>query len=115
MWIEKLRKLKKQSKMTNEQISQASGVPISTVEKIFSGYTTDPKLETVRKVVTCMGYSLDDIDPSSQPDADLYDYLEHLRTRPELQMLFSLSKNATKEEVEQAVAIIEALQKTSRR
>lgn len=115
MWLEKLRSLKKQSRMTNDQIAQTSGVPVSTVEKIFSGYTADPKIETVRKIVHCMGYTLDDVDPSREPEADLTQYLEELRTRPEMRMLFNLSKTATKEEVEQAVAIMEALQKASRR
>lgn len=45
-------------------------------------------------------------------DDELSEYLEELKTRPEMKMLFSLAKSATKEDVEQAVAIIEALRKT---
>lgn len=37
-----------------------------------------------------------------------------LRTRPEMKMLFSVSKNASKEDIERAVAIIEALKEQSR-
>lgn len=48
----------------------------------------------------------------TSPSDELNDYLELLRTRPECRMLFSLAKNATKEDVEKAVAIIEALRKT---
>ena len=44
-------------------------------------------------------------------DDELNSYLEALRTRPEMRMLFKLSKGATKEDVENAVKIIEALQK----
>ncbi len=48
----------------------------------------------------------------AQYEADeLDEYLEELKTRPEMKMLFSLAKGATKEDVEQAVAIIEALKK----
>ena len=43
---------------------------------------------------------------------ELTDYLEILRTRPECRMLFSLTKDATKEDVEKAVAIITALRST---
>ncbi len=119
-WLENLRKLKKESGMTNEQIAQASGVPISTVEKIFSGYTADPKLETVRKIVTSMGYTLDDLDPPEEGSAryeamELQSYLEELRTRPEMRMLFKTFKGATKEEVEQVVKMIEQFKKTSGR
>lgn len=42
-------------------------------------------------------------------DEELTDYLEMLKTRPECRMLFQLTKNATKEDVEAAVRIIEAL------
>lgn len=42
-------------------------------------------------------------------DSDLQEYLNYLKNRPELKMLFSVSKDATKEDVEKAVRIIEAL------
>lgn len=45
-------------------------------------------------------------------DPELTAYLEELRNRPEMRMLFSVAKGATKEDVEKAVAIIEALRKT---
>ena len=48
----------------------------------------------------------------SEADAELGEYLEMLRNRSECRMLFSLAKGATKEDVEKAVAIIEALRKT---
>ena len=48
----------------------------------------------------------------SDPNDELSEYLEELKKRPEMRMLFSLAKGATKEDVEQAVAIIEALRKS---
>ena len=44
-------------------------------------------------------------------DIELQEYLEELKNRSELRMLFSLTKGATKEDVEKAVRIIEALKK----
>lgn len=41
-------------------------------------------------------------------DAELDEYLEELRTRPEMKMFFSVAKGATKEQVERSVKIIEA-------
>ena len=35
--------------------------------------------------------------------------MEQLRTRPELKMMFQLTKDATKEDVEKAVKVIEAM------
>lgn len=42
-------------------------------------------------------------------DPELTEYLDELKNRTEMRMLFSLAKNASKEEVERAVAIIEVL------
>lgn len=50
-------------------------------------------------------------DPS-EPKDELTEYLEELKSRPEMKMLFSVAKGATKEDIEKAVAIIEALRKT---
>lgn len=46
--------------------------------------------------------------PAVTEDDELAEYLEQLKTRPEMRMLFSLTKGATKEDVERAVRIIEA-------
>ena len=48
-------------------------------------------------------------EPSDTDQDELTEYLEVLRSRPECRMLFSLAKDATKADVEKAVAIIEAL------
>ena len=42
-------------------------------------------------------------------DHELTEYLEMLRTRPEMKMMFQLAKGATKEDVEKAVRVIEAM------
>jgi len=47
--------------------------------------------------------------PLVNDDKELTEYLEILKTRPEMRMLFQLSKDATKEDVEATVRIIEAL------
>jgi len=47
--------------------------------------------------------------PLVNGDEELTEYLEELRTRPEMKMLFQLTKDATKEDVEKAVRVIEAM------
>ena len=67
------------------------------------------------KIAEFLGVTVDYlVGQSAKPteDDEMAEYLEELRSRPELKMLFSLAKGATKEDVEQAVAIIEALRKT---
>ena len=45
-------------------------------------------------------------------DPELTAYIQDLKDRPELRMLFSLTHNATREDVERAVRVIEALRHT---
>ena len=47
-------------------ISNISGYPESTIRKIFSGETADPRFETVAKIVLGMGGNLDDAISSSK-------------------------------------------------
>lgn len=65
MWLDKLKAMKSASGMTTKEISAASGIPEPTLEKLFAGVTKDPKLETMRKLVHVLGYTLDDLDDTS--------------------------------------------------
>ena len=67
------------------------------------------KIEAAEKYL-CIRFS-DFEEPPIEEKDELAEYLEYLRTRPEMRMLFKVSKDATKEDVEQAVKIIEALRK----
>lgn len=46
MDIAEMRKRKKEAGLTNAQIAELSGVPFSTVNKVFSGATDNPRYRT---------------------------------------------------------------------
>ena len=48
------------------EISNISGYPESTIRKIFSGETADPRFETVAKIVLAMGGDLSDAISNSK-------------------------------------------------
>lgn len=60
-WLEKINQMKKNKEKTTEEIAQMSGIPKGTLNKLFAGQTKDPQLSTVRAVVHCLGYTLDDL------------------------------------------------------
>lgn len=62
MWLEKFNEMRKNSGMSLDEISAESGVPKGTLSKITAGITKAPPLETMRKLVYSMGYTLDDLD-----------------------------------------------------
>lgn len=46
MELTELKKLKREAGLTNAQIAELSGVPFSTVNKVFSGATKNPRYMT---------------------------------------------------------------------
>lgn len=73
-----------------------------------------PGGDTLQKIAAYFGVTTDYLlgkeeKPLINDDEELTEYVQMLKTRPECRMLFQLSKNATKEDVEAAVRIIEAL------
>ncbi len=62
MGLEKIAIYKKKMGMTTEELSEKSGVPVGTLNKILSGATKDPKLETLKSVARVLGLSLNDFD-----------------------------------------------------
>lgn len=67
MGLEKISEYKKKLNLTTEELSEASGVPIGTLNKILSGATKDPKLETLKSITKVLGLSLNDLDEDSAP------------------------------------------------
>lgn len=82
-----------------------------------------PSGETLQKIANYFDVSIEYLmgeekKPTAENDSELVnndeeltEYLEELKNRPELRMMFQLAKGATKEDVEKAVEIIEAFLK----
>lgn len=61
-WLDRLRGLKDKTGLSIKAVAEISDVPEATLEKLFSGQTKNPGINTVRQVVHALGYSLNDID-----------------------------------------------------
>lgn len=107
-------------------LCQERKIPVSQLEKdcgFSNGYLNPKKMKKIpyeRAVIigAYLGVSPELIvtgedkeKPLINDDEELTEYVQMLKTRPECRMLFQLSRNATKEDVEAAVRIIEALRK----
>lgn len=77
-----------------------------------------PKGDTLSKIADYFGVTTDYLLTGEQKekaaidvvDDDLQEYLDELRSRPEKRMLFSVTKNATKSQIEAIVKMIEEMQ-----
>lgn len=61
MWLDNLKELRKSTGMTNKRIAEETNLPERTVVRIFSGETDNPYVDTLHRIVTVLGGSLDDI------------------------------------------------------
>jgi transcriptional regulator with XRE-family HTH domain len=61
MWLDNIKELKKRTGMSVKQIAEKTNLPERTVNRIFSGDTDNPYVDTLHRIVTVLGGSLDDI------------------------------------------------------
>lgn len=61
MWLDNLKEIKKNKGMSAKQIAEATNLPERTVNRIFSGDTDNPYVDTLHRIVTVLDCSLDDI------------------------------------------------------
>ena len=83
MGLEKIEEYKRRLGMTTAELAEKSGVPKGTLDKILSGVTKDPKLETLKAIARVLGCTLDDFDdePRSRTIEPSYADVEQLIAR----------------------------------
>lgn len=66
MWLDNLKELKRSTGMSTKQIAEKTGLPERTVSRIFSGDTDSPYVDTILRIVTVLGGSLDELFAESK-------------------------------------------------
>ena len=61
MWLDTLKELKKKTGMSSKRIAELTNLPERTISRIFSGDTDAPRVDTLRRIATVLGASLDEI------------------------------------------------------
>lgn len=61
MWLDNLKELKESTGMSFKQIAEMTNLPERTVARIFSGDTDNPYVDTLHRIVSVLGGSLDSI------------------------------------------------------
>ena len=114
-FAERLSDLMQRDGITKYRLSKLAECSATTVTNWLSGKEVTQsylqKLSEIFSVSTDYLLGVDDQKekPLVNGDEELTEYLEELRTRPEMRMLFQLTSKATKADVEKAVKIVEAL------
>lgn len=60
-WLTKLKEFKKEANISYRSIAEKAGIPQTTVEKLFSGRTHDPKLNVIDSIAKTLGHSASEL------------------------------------------------------
>lgn len=84
MKVSELKERKRELGFSNKMISDLSGVPLSTVEKVLGGATGSPRYETIRKIEEALFGEAAEVlsHPSDYTNVDFNDYRVHAAESP---------------------------------
>ena len=124
MFSDKLIAIRKEKGLTQTELAKLLHISRSTVSMYELG-EREPNFKQLNEISKALNVSIADLIDNNrnaaslaaaaqrqQKEAELQEYLELLRTRPEMKVLLDTVKGATKEEVEANVQFIEALRKS---
>ena len=117
MFYERFKALCAKKGVSPSRAALEAGISKSLVSKWKANASKEPSPEVVRKLAEYFDLSpfevLEDLPEKEKPlvndDEELTEYLDLLRNRPEMKMMVQLTKDASKEDVEKAVKVIEAM------
>lgn len=109
---EKLRAARKAAGFTQARAAEALDMNMQTISDYERGRTRVPA-ETLKRLCALYNLTPGELLGTDGEQDELNELREALRVSPGMRMLFSISKNATEEDIRKAVAIIEALKKES--
>jgi len=110
---ERLKEVRLKRGLTQAQLAKIIGSQSSEISKLELG-KVKPTYKTALKLVHALDVSYDylfgrdDLSYYSD-DEDVVKCLEYARDNPNIRMLFSVAKDATKEDIETTIAIVKAL------
>jgi transcriptional regulator with XRE-family HTH domain len=115
---QRIKLLREKESISQIELAEKIGVSKQNLYKYENDIITNipsDKIEAIARFLDTtpayiMGWN-DSVTPDE--DIELQEYLEELKNRPEMKMLFKTLKGTTKEEVEKTVKIIEALTGTN--
>ena len=110
-----LQQLRKERHLTQEQLAQTLGLAKSSISMYENG-KREPDFATMEQLADYFGVDMDtlygrapSVEATGRIDADSLEILRAVRERPEMKILFSVSRDVTAEELIEAIHIVEGL------
>ncbi len=112
-YLDRIKMLKSEQKLTNEQLADKCGIPLGTLSKILAGMSDSPKLSTMLAMCSALGCSLEYIVSGTPENTNNYTLdAEEIRLIEDYRLLDrwgqSMIKTVVERELERARADEEA-------
>ena len=110
--LERIKGLCARKEISIRQLERETGLADRTIGRWD---TNMPSIDRVKKVAEYFGVTVDyllggdDSHMSHDMDEELAEYLEMIRTKPEIRLLLKTQRGATRKEVEENVAFLQTL------
>ena len=113
---EKLNEIKRSKNYTSQEIAQHSGIPKSTIEKIFGGFNKNPTIDILLKIADVFDCGIDDFmeyekEPSSPfyKDRTAIQLMDYIYDKKELKKLINVSKTLNCDDINILITLAERL------
>ncbi len=113
---EKLNEIKRSKNYTSQEIAQHSGIPKSTIEKIFGGFNKNPTIDILQKIADVFDCGIDDFmeyekEPSSPfyKDRTAIQLMDYIYDKKELKKLINVSKTLNCDDINILITLAERL------
>jgi transcriptional regulator with XRE-family HTH domain len=114
--MNRIKELRNKAGLRQEDLAKKLNIAQNTLSYWESG-KTEPSGEALIKLADILGTTTDNILGRDETgiqhvnDDETLEFLDELHKRPEMKALFKVGRKATKEDVETAITVIEALKK----
>lgn len=120
--VQKLNEFKKAKCLTNRKISEITGIPIATIDRLFAGSNTNPTVNILQKIAIVFECTVDDFIEYDK-DSPLAEYYTNKETakmvqeifdNPEYRILFDATKDLTPEQVQAVISVANSIKGTNK-
>lgn len=119
--IEKMQEIRKSKGYTYADLAKITGIPASTISKIFAGIQDNPTLSSLKKIAKALECGVDDfIEYEVEPVSPYYldrqtgKLAQEIHDNPDLRILLDASKNLKPEDLNAVIDIANRLKGTYR-